>query len=489
VVVRPDEIGADDAGTAGVEKGRCDHQITFLQLNDTDDRGGTQLALPIWFTGHVGPARTVRMTRPEVTAIVRMSTITFAPSAVVPPVLARRGRPHGGLCETVEVRRVNRLAASFAVSLATACTGSGASQTSETMSARHPPTPLSAAPATATPETTTTSTPLAYGDILIASPQSPTSTTANDNTVLFGAGRAFGEPSGIIVFQRAGDSTIRADHPDGSAHVAISPAPKTHLRLYDAGLALGVESILYSTIDEDDVAQEVLHISNVDGANSRTLGNIGFWEGQTLAAHLGNDRVVSEERTAGAYYPTSFDLKTGDRNNLPVSNSGATALSVSDDSAVEAHMEDKNLIVSRLNNGVGSITIPLTTELVDRLFSIEISPTQAIINTSDSRPVLIKFPPNLTGATNITTLGVTGYASFIEHPTPAEPASTGDTKAIDSSDSGLGTPVLCPDPWLQPFCTDTVEITDTSTLAFAPVTFPTLGTPNRVATNGAPTAR
>ena len=373
----------------------------------------------------------------------------------------------------------------LALLLVAACAGSGAAPTTEALPVQHPSTAASAvaAPATTTtPETSTTSTPRAHGDILVAASGSPTSATSSRTTVLFDASRAFSTPSGAIVFQRADDSTIRADVPDGSAHVAISPAPKTHLRLYDAGIALGVESILYSTIDETDLAREVLHISNLDGTNSRTLGDIGFWEGWTNAAHLGDDRVVSEERTAGSFYPTSFDLNTGDRTDLPSSTAGATALSVSDDSSIEAHMENDNLVVSRLKNGVGSITIPLPAELVDRLYSIEISSTQAIINTSDMRPALITFPANLTGATTNAALGVTGYASFIEHPMRTDPASTIDT--IEPSNGELGTPVLCTDPWLQPFCTDTVEITDTSPLAFAPVTVPTLGAPVRVATNG-----
>ena len=63
------------------------------------------------------PHPTSRTTNAGSTAIVRMSTLTFAPSALVPPVLARRGPPHGAQCETVEVRRVNRLAATFAVSI------------------------------------------------------------------------------------------------------------------------------------------------------------------------------------------------------------------------------------------------------------------------------------------------------------------------------------------------------------------------------------
>ena len=177
----------------------------------------------------------------------------------------------------------------------------------------------------------------------------------------------------------------------------------------------------------------MLHLSNLDGSNSRTLGNIGFWEGWTNAAHLGDDRVVSEERTAGSFYPTTFDLHTGDRTDLSLSTSSATQLSVSDDTAVEAHMEHNNLVVSRLTNGVGSITIPLPAELVDRVYSIDISATQAIINTTDTKPVLITFPADLTGATTIATLGVTGYASFIEHPKPTVPA-------VDSPGSVPGSP-------------------------------------------------
>jgi hypothetical protein len=330
--------------------------------------------------------------------------------------------------DTVTVRCMNRLGPIIVLSMVSACADSGASSTTNSLPVHHPSTTISAVAAVAitTPETSTTSTSLSltHGEILVAAPGSPTPPPSNGTAVLFDAQRAFSTPSGTIVFQRADDPTIRIDRPDGSTHVAISPAPKTHLRLYDAGLALGVESILYSVVDEDDVALEVLHLSNLDGSNSRTLGNIGFWEGWTNAAHLGRDRVVSEELTAGSFYPTTFDLHTGGRTDLSHSTASATRLSVSDDAAVDAHMENNNLVVSPATNSVGSITIPLPAELVDRLYSIDITAKQAIINTTDTKPVLITFPANLTGHTTIAALGVTGYASFIEHPTPPAPNST-----------------------------------------------------------------
>ena len=187
---------------------------------------GSHVALSIGSTGHVGPARTVPLTRPDDvaadvddddgvvdvdrdvaepqparrittagrTAIERIPTLTFTPCAPVPSVRAASSVAHGAVRDwwnaSYVLPRCNLRPCRW--------------QRRAPVQTRRPPPDSAVETAVyrqhvsprqvdhwVVPATPTTTTPLAHRDILVAAPRNSTPTTSSGDLVLFDAIRAF----------------------------------------------------------------------------------------------------------------------------------------------------------------------------------------------------------------------------------------------------------------------------------------------------------
>ncbi|MEQ1702698.1 MAG: hypothetical protein ABMA25_21520, partial [Ilumatobacteraceae bacterium] len=251
--------------------------------------------------------------------------------------------------------------------------------------------------------------------ILVATPEAQSLTPEQmDGYNVVAADTAYSLPHGALAYQPIGDTAIHVRAADGSTTEVIAPPAGTHLRLYDAGVALGEPVIVYATVDEDEMESVVLHVVNADGTDDRTLGAIGFWEGWANSARLSGDVVTTEENTAGQGFVMRFDLATGEATN--VTNETVTFPAESADGTVSARMDGDTLVVRQLSGGETRVPLPFE---VGFLVSLEPGTNDVILNRWDAPAIVMSdirseqpiFAP----------VPFAGTASFIESPPTAVP--------------------------------------------------------------------
>lgn len=250
-------------------------------------------------------------------------------------------------------------------------------------------------------------------NILVATPDARSLTAEQmEGYNVVAADAAYSLPDGALAYQPIGETAIWVRAADGSTTEVITPPEGTHLRLYDAGTALGKPVIVYATEGDDEMATVTLHVVNADGTDDRTLGDIGFWEGWASYARLGGDVVTTEEFTVTQGFVMRFDLATGDATD--VNNLTLTYPADSAEGKVSARVDGNDLVVQRLSGGEARIALPFD---VGSVVALEPAADMVIINRSDAPAMVVR--DIWSEQPDFAPVPFAGTASFIESPPAA----------------------------------------------------------------------